>query len=242
MNDRALWITWYDLPEQDRDAWLEWAHSEYIPALLERSGFLHIAHYASIPRREMSHNRKRLERTTDRDVPAGDRYILIVAAEHAHAFGDPTPGALHASLPAAMQEMLTKRVGVRENVMVEAARVSGPEEKIYPDGMKLAPCIQLGSFTCGWQNEEELLAWYTQWRMRAMQTLPGCIRTRRLASVAGWAKHAILYEFTSREMRDRYFPHHDADRPDMKDWSDRTVAYITHAPGSANVATRLWPA
>ena len=240
MNDRALWITWYDLPEEGRDDWLRWAHSEYLPMLRERPGILHAAHYASIPQREMRHNRKVLERTKDDDVPPGDRYILFVAAEDANVFGDPSPSELLASLPQSMRDRLARREGVRENIMVEAARVSGPEEQSYTEGMKLSPCIQIGSFTCGWRNEEELLAWYTQWRMRAMETLPGSIRTRKLASVAGWAKHSVLYEFTSRDMRDRYFAHHEDDRPDMKDWSDRTVSYITHAPGSANVATRLW--
>src|SRR5689334_18687552 len=125
MNDRALWITWYDLPEQGRDAWLGWAHEEYLPALLERPEFLHAAHYASVPPGEMSRTRKEgaLRNTHEANVPTGDRFILIVTAEHANVFGDPAPGALHASLPASMREMLAQRVGVRENVMVEAARV-----------------------------------------------------------------------------------------------------------------------
>jgi hypothetical protein len=243
MSDRALWITWYDLPEKGRDDWLAWAHSQYIPALLERPGFLHVAHYASVPAGEMSRTRKEgaLRHTRETNVPAGDRFILIVGAEHANTFGNPAPGSLQAALPAGMREMLARRVGVRENVMVEAARVSGPEEKGYADGVRMAPCIQIGSFNCPWEHEEEVLAWYAQWRMRAMETLPGCIRTRRLASVAGWAKHAILYEFTSREARDRYFAHHEDDRPCMKAWSDRVVPYLIHAPGSANLALRIWP-
>ena len=49
--------------------------------------------------------------------------------------------------------------------MVEATRVAGPEEKSYADGMRLPPCIQIGSFQCAWQHEEEVHAWYTQWRM-----------------------------------------------------------------------------
>ncbi len=137
--------------------------------------------------------------------------------------------------------MLAKRVGVRENVMVEATRVSGPEEKSYADGMRLPPCIQIGSFQCAWQHEEEVHAWYTQWRMRAMETLPGVIRTRRLASVGGWAKQAVLYEFTSMDARNRYFTQHEANRPDMKAWSDRAVENLVHAPGSANLCDRIWP-
>jgi hypothetical protein len=241
--DRALWITWYDLPEQGRDEYLQWMHTEYLPALLERGRFLHAAHFASVPPGEMSQTRQPggLRHTQDAAVPTGCRYILIVGAEDASAFGDPTPSELHASLSVDMREMLAKRVGVRQNIMVEATRVCGPEEKSYAGGMRLPPCIQIGSFQISWEHEEEVHAWYTQWRMRAMETLPGCIRTRRLASVGGWAKQAVLYEFVSLEARNRYFRHHEDDRPDMKAWSDRTVAHLVHAPGSANLCNRIWP-
>lgn len=36
MTDRALWITWYDLPAEGRDAYLKWAHETYIPAPIDR--------------------------------------------------------------------------------------------------------------------------------------------------------------------------------------------------------------
>lgn len=243
MNDRALWITWYDLPIEEREAYLRWTHETYIPALIERSAYLYAAHYASLPPSEMPQTRKQgsMHQTDDKSVPTGDRYILIVGAQHGHVFGDPTPRALHAALAPSMREMLAKRAGVRENIMLEAARVSGPEEREYGGGMISAPCIQMGSFNCSWQHEEEVLAWYTQWRMRAMETLPGCIRTRRLCSLCGWAKHAILYEFTSIEARDQYFTHHEAEHPEMKAWSDRVVKQLLHAPGSANLARRIWP-
>ena len=137
--------------------------------------------------------------------------------------------------------MLAMRSGERVNIAVEAARVEGPAAPDYQGGMALAPCIQLGSYNCDYQDEDELLAWYAQWRMAAMRTLPGCIRTRMLASVSGWAKHAILYEFESVEIRNEYFPAHEAQRPDMKAWSSRVVKKLVHAPGSANLATRIWP-
>lgn len=244
MMDRALWITWYDLPSAGRDEYLAWAHEKYLPALLEDRRFLHAAHFASVPPEAMPQTRKAgsMHHTDDKAVPTGDRYILIVAAEDATAFGDPVPSALHALLPEDMRRMLAKRVGVRENILVEASRVSGPEEKNYAHGMHFAPCIQMGSFAAPWEHEEEVHAWYTQWRMRAMERLPGCIRTRRLASVSGWAKHAILYEFTSLDARNQYFTHHEADRPDMKAWSDRVVPHLVHAPGSANLCNRIWPA
>jgi hypothetical protein len=105
----------------------------------------------------------------------------------------------------------------------------------------LTPCIQLGSFNCQPEGEEDMLAWYAQCRMDAMTRLPGCIRTRKLASVMGWAKHAILYEFESLDARNRYFAHHEDGDSKAIAWADQVVSTLTHAPGSANLANRLWP-
>ncbi len=86
-----------------------------------------------------------------------------------------------------------------------------------------------------------MLAWYAPWRLPAMRTLPGCIRTRRLASVSGWAKHGVLYEFTSLAARNEHFVKHEDQRPDMKAWLDKLVRRLVHAPGSSTLATRCWP-
>jgi hypothetical protein len=243
-TDRALWISWYDLPDGGREAYLAWLHQFYIPTLLKRPGFLWGAHYASVPRGTVRTMRRdgATDPRLDPSVPTGDRYILFFGAEHANVFGNPRPSALHAGLGEEGRKMLAMRTGERMNIMAEAARVEGPEAKGYGAGMTLAPCIQLGSFNCAYQDEEEMLAWYAQSRMPAMVTLPGCVRTRKLASVSGWAKHAILYEFTSLESRNRYYMTLEDGRPEAKAWADRMVPKLIHAPGSANLATRIWPA
>jgi hypothetical protein len=243
-RDRALWITWYDLPEDGRETYLSWLHQMHIPALLKRPGFLWGAHYASVERGSMSTMRRdssKKDPRLDPTVPTGDRYLLLFGAEHANVFGNPVPSGLHASLGPDNRKMLALRTGERMNIMVEAATVEGPEAKSYGAGMMVAPCIQLGSFNCAHQDEEEMHAWYAQSRMPRMTTLPGCVRTRKLASVAGWAKHAILYEFTSLETRNRYYMTLEEGRPEMKAWADRIVPKLIHAPGSANLATRIWP-
>ena len=75
----------------------------------------------------------------------------------------------------------------------------------------------------------------------AVRELPGVVRTRRLCSIAGWAKHGVFYEFTSLEMRNAHFlPHEDA-HPEIKAYSDVMVQKLTHAPASSTLATRLWP-
>ena len=242
-SDNALWITWYDLPEEGREAHLTWLHDTYIPAQLERRGFLSAAHYASVPKSAMSTMRRdkgALSNTTDTAVPTGERYILLFGGEHVNVFGDPAPAALHASLTERDRRMLSMRTGERVNIMTEAARVDGPDAPNYRAGATLAPCIQLGSFNCE-RDEADMLAWYAQRRMPAMTRLPGCVRTRKLASVCGWAKHAILYEFVSLDARNQHFVGHERGDPQAIAWGDRVVRTLTHAPGSANLACRLWP-
>lgn len=239
--DRGLWITWCNLPEQGRDTYLSWLHGSYIPAMLKRPGYLWAAHYASIaetrlPRRTSG---KKIT-TTDSEVPRGDRFILLFGGEDGNVFGNPTPSEMHAALPAADREMLAMRIEPRSNIMVEAARVEGPEHAQYKDGMNLAPCIQMGTFQSSWQDEEEALKWYAQWRMPAMRKLKGCVRARKLASVAGWAKQSILYEFTSLEGRNHFIAEHE-DGNANREWTDKVIAALVHAPGSANVAERIWP-
>jgi len=239
--DRALWITWYNLPDAGRDAYLSWLHGTYIPALLKRPGYLWAAHYASlgedvIPRRTSG---KKMT-TTDPSVPKGDRYILLFGAQDTNVFGDPAPGKLHAEMPAQSRKMLAMRIGARMNIMAEAARVEGPAAQHYQDGMTLAPCIQLGSFRCVYEDEEAVLTWYATWRMPAMTKLAGCVRTRKLASVVGWAEHAILYEFVSLEARNHFLATHE-NGDGNREWTDKIYRSLTHAPGSANIARRIWP-
>ena len=242
MLDRALWITWYDLPDGVRDSYFAWLNDTYIPGLLARPGFLWAAHYASLGEGKQVPRRTSGEKFTTKDpsVPKGDRYILLVGGKDAHVFGNPVPGALHAALPSESREMLALRIGERRNIMVEVARVEGPEAKHYKEGMNLAPCIQIGSFQCNHLDEEEALAWYAQWRLPAMSKLAGCVRARNLASVSGWAKHSILYEFVSPEARNHFVATHE-DGDANRAWTDKVIGSLIHAPGSANIARRIWP-
>jgi len=234
--DNGIWVTWYDLPEDRRDAYLSWLHKDYIPGLLKRPGYLWAAHYSTIQKGDVRMH------TDDSAVPTGTRYLLLFGASNADVFGKPVPSKLHATLPAASREMLALRIGERMNIMAEAGRVEGPQAASYPHGMQLGPCIQLGSYNCPWQHEEEMLTWYTESRMPAMATTPGGgIRVRKLSSVCGWAKHSILYEFTSVEARHAYFRAHQ-DLPDMKPWLEWVAKWLTHAPGSSSLGQRIWPA
>ena len=245
--DTALWISWYDMPETGRDDYLTWAHKTYIPQMLKRPGYLWAGHYASVPKGgavpTVPGMKARDAVHPDSSVPKGDRYILMFGAEHAGVFGNPAPGALHAALPGESRRLLALRENERVNIMTVAEKVDGPEAKSYQAGMTPAPCIQLGSYNCAWQDEEDAMAWYTQRRLPAMSRLTGVVRTRKLASVSGWAKHAVLYEWISLDARNRNFPtHEDGYPPEMKAWTARVRDVMVHAPGSANLACRIWPA
>jgi hypothetical protein len=241
--DRALWITWYDLPDAGREDYFAWLKDRYIPQFLERPGFVWAAHYQSEANVPMSGvapgGPSRLHSTSDAAVPRGNAYILIFGAESPHAFGNPTPSRMHAELSTEDRAMLDKRVSPRMNIMVDEDRADGPEAGIRNPGEPLSPCIQLGSFNPGSADEEEILAWYAQWRLPSMQKLAGCVGIRKLVSVAGWAKHGVLYEFTSVEARNRHFPDHEKANPEMNAWTDRFVRKLLHAPGSPNVARRI---
>jgi len=241
--DRALWISWYDLPEGGRDAYLKWAHETYMPAMLRRPGFLWAAHFKTEDKPIQSGVPAgapgRLRHTDDSSVPTGNAYVLLFGAETPHAFAHPTPRKLHAELSQDDQAMLARRTGERVNIMVDEDRIGGPEAKRRKRTEALSPCIQLGSFNAGTADEDEILAWYAQWRLPSMNRLQGCVGIRKLVSVSGWAKHGVLYEFVSLEERNRHFPDHEKANPGMDAWTDTLVRKLLHAPGSPIVAVRI---
>lgn len=238
--DRAIWITWYDLPHESTHDYLAWLHRTYMPKVLERAGVLWGAHYASQANVVPLGGGQSRVRHSAVDVPAGDRYILLFGAEEPRAFTDPGPRAFHETLSAVDRRMLALRSGERVNVMVDEGRILGPAARKDAPDLAPSPCIQLGSFNAAsYADEEELARWYAQWRLPSMESVPGCVRVRKLVSVAGWAKHACFYEFTSVEERNEHFVHYEVGHPEMEAWSKAVVKKLVHAPGSPNLARRL---
>lgn len=238
----GFWINWCNLPERGCDEYLSWLHGTYIPKVLARPGVLGAAHYASLDKVPMP-RQGRLKPTTDPTVPIGDRYILIFGGSSPHVFVNPAPAAFHASLTDSDRKMLAMRIGERSNIMMVEGQVCGPDGRNRADDMAFTPAIQLGSFNAGaYEDEDELSAWYAQWRLpRSMGTLPGCVQVRKLVSVSGWAKHACFYEFTSLEARNQHYIDHENANPEMEEWTDKVVRKLVHAPGSPNLARRIWP-
>ena len=240
--ERALWITWYGLPADGREAYLAWLHGKFIPKILKKTGVLWAAHYAAQPQPLPAGGKPRLRHTDDPSVPAGNGYILIFGGKTAHAFANLLPHKLQPALSAEDRKMLALRIGERVNIVTEEDHAAGPAAKRREGKMALAPCIQLGSFNAGLAHDDEILDWYANLRLPTMAKLPGCLGIRKYVSVAGWAKHIVLYEFESLAARDEHFPFHDQAHPEMAAWTDTLVRKLIHAPGSPNVATRLWPA
>lgn len=243
--DRALHATWYNLAGSGRAAYLEWLHGTYIARLLNKPGIMWAAHYEvnkyDIP--------PRMRHTTDRAVPNGNDFVLLLGAASSHDFSKPLeaytkPGATgdDAELTADDRKMLALRSGVRVSIMTEEARVDGPEIGTRANGSAPAPCIQLGSYNGNNQAaEDELLAWYARWRMPALSKLPGSVAMRKLVSVSGWASHGVLYEFTSFEARAEGIKRVAQLYPEMMAWTERFIPHLTHAPGSPHIGLRLWP-
>lgn len=237
--DQALWITWYDLAHGGRDAYLDWLHGTHMPALVQRPGVLWAAHYASVEQPVLTAKPRQRRHPPEGSVPGGHHYMLIVGGEHARAFSHPTPGQMHVAMSGVDRDMAALRIAPSVNVMVEHARIDGPEAARRDSGAPLGAAIQLGSFVYD-GDEDELLAWYVQWRLPSMQTLPGCIAVRKLVSVAGWAKHGILHEFVSVEARNEHFVNYEQKHhPQQAAWSERITSNVIHAPGAPNVAWRL---
>src|SRR4029077_18746740 len=109
----------------------------------------------------------------------------------------------------------------------------------FSDGLLGAPCIQTGSFNCPVEYGEEMHAGYVQQRMPAQCDTGSRIGTRKLNSVAGWAKHAILYEFASLEGFNRDYAAANAKSP-LGLRGHSIVSMLIHAPSGPNSALRSW--
>jgi hypothetical protein len=242
--DRGIWATWYDLDEEDQPTFLEWAHRDYLPALRSRPGYAWAAHYRSDGGGQaMTQMRDTIMSRPAEDVGAGSEFLMLVGAPSPHVFLGPSVLALEQEAPDDVRIMLSCRRRTRTAIFCEEARVNGPDAAARMPGTTPAPAIQLGSFRVRSVEEEfDLGCWYAQYRLPHMAQMNGCIATRKLLCVAGWVKHAILYEFTSLEARMMNFERpHEAFALDPKEWTGRVARYTVHAPGSPMVATRIWP-
>jgi hypothetical protein len=242
--DKSIWAHWYNLPGGDKDGFLDWLHGSYMPKILGNLGVLWAAHY-KVDQKPIAH---RITRTQDPAVGVGNDYILLFGGESTHAFSRDalsfvrgTTDRWRAQLSEQDKKMLAKRTDVRVSIMTEEARVHGPECG-KREGLRMpAPCIQMGSFNGpSPEIEEELLAWYADWRMASMAKMPGCLGMRKLAGSVGWNKHGVMYEFLSMEARQAAVASVPEIYPEMEAWTNLCVPKLIHAFGSPHVAERIF--
>ncbi len=240
--DDGIWATWYDLADDTRERFLGWLHGHYLPALQQMPGFAWVAHYRNDGGGEkMRALGADILARPDEDIGNGSQYVILVGAPSPHTFFSPL--ALEIEKDVRFRDMLALRQGVRSAIFSEEARVNGPAIGQRPQGGTPGPAIQMGSFRVrSIEDEFDLGCWYAQYRLPHMARMPGCIAARKLNCVAGWVKHAILYEFVSLEARMRDFEEpHEALAMDAKEWTGRVVRYTVHTPGSPVIGPRLWP-
>ncbi len=175
-------------------------------------------------------------------VPSGTQFALLFGAASPHVFFDPLMEEVEGEEGEEARAMLRLRAGLRTCVFSEEVRVDGPEVGARAPGITPGPAMQMGQFLAEDAAAEcDLGAWYARYRLKFMEGMPGCIGARKLLSAAGWAKHSILYEFTSLEARHEGFQKHESLSLDASGWSGRVVRKLVHAPGSPSVGRRLWP-
>ena len=242
--DHGIKATWYDLPAGEVESYQRWLHEVYLPAVLQLPGRLWAAHYEVTGGggRLYDDTADRFARADETEVGGGKDYLLLIGAGSPHAFFMPTRAEKEMEEDPRTLRMKDRRKGARTCVFSEEARINGPEyDQKVPSGTP-GPAIQMGSFrTKTVADEFDLAAWYAQYRLPAMARMPGCISTRKLLSVAGWAKHSVLYEFVSLEARQKHFHRHESLALDPKVWTSKIINYTIHAPGSPSVGRRIWP-
>jgi len=242
--DQAIKAVWYDLPEKGSDVYLRWLHQVYLPAIVQLPGRLWAAHYQVTGGGGGMYGdtTDRFARADAAEVGGGKDYVLLVGAGSPHAFFKPVRAETEIEEDTQTKTMKSLWLGARPCVFAEEARINGPEyDQKVPSGTP-GPAIQMGSFqTKSVADEFDLAAWYAQYRLPAMARMPGCIATRKLLTVAGWAKHAVMYEFTSLEAREAHFHQHESLGLDKTVWTNKIINYTIHAPGSPSIAKRIWP-
>ena len=241
--DQGVRIVWYDLPEDKKDEFLNWLHGEYLPSVQARPGMLWAANYKIIKTEETIQKLSAfVGRPEDAgDVPTGSDYAMLIGAGSPHVFFKPMIDDVD-NEDAKTKEMFAHRIGTRTVVATEQARVDGPEIRQRAPDTTPGPFIQLGHFRVRSVEEEfDLSAWYADYRLPTIASMPGAIAARKLVTVAGWVKHVVLYEFESADAHHTNFMNHEVLAFTDGEWTNRVVKYTAHAPGSPSIGERLWP-
>jgi hypothetical protein len=241
--DLGLWATWYDVDPADEGEFLDWTHSTYLPSISQRAGMTWVAHYRNTGGGETT-TRLQTEssrRGGDDEVPTGCQYLLLVGAPSTYTFFNPY--VLDFPESDEVMKRLASRKRDRTEFYAEETRVDGCDVENRLVGSTSGPAIQFGCFRMRTIEAETTLArWYAQQRLPLMSQMAACVRTRKFISTVGWAKHAVLYEFSSLEARMReYEQPHESKTLDANAWTGQIASNASYPPGSPFVGERIWP-
>lgn len=243
--DRGVWASWYDLPKDGVQDFIDWLHGSYLPQLTSQPGIAWAAHYKiEGGGKGMTEVQNKIITYTDEPgLGTGTQYVMLVGAASPHMFFQPNAAWRPEVQDNEAKNMLGQRLGLRTAILSEEERINGPEYDKRAPGGTPGLAIQFGNFRMKEYEDEMMLgSWYAQYRFPFMARMPGSISTRKYLAASGWIKHAILYEFTSLEARLKNFEEpHEGLALNEKEWTGRIVRTTLHAPGSPSIGTRIWP-
>ena len=240
----CLRAEWYDLPAEEAADFLGWLHGAHLPALQALPGIVWVGHYRIVHKSsplDVPGSPARVE-TDDPVVPKGGDYVLITAALSPDVFFAPND-ALDVFEGAAAGQ-LAKRRQHRMAVFIEELRFDGPEGRRHMPVAGPPPAMQIGSYNVREPADElELARTYRRRKFLEVAATPGMIRTRKLLSVAGWAKHGIFYEFTDlKDAEETFEKRFSADGRRQPASGRHMLEYVVHSPGAPHAGRRIWPA
>lgn len=234
---------WFDLDNATRADTLNWLHEHYLPAVQATPGVGWVGHYdiVEIPDKPYIAGAPQRTETTDPTVPTGWQNVILTAALSPEVFFGQRNGLdalerTHAEKLAALQNH-------RRAVFIEEQVINSPDQRHAPYGMGPPPAMQLGNYnTTAPEDDEELARWYRSERFARVSVTPGMVRGRKLVSMAGWAKHGVLWEFADMPEGDSSFEHRFIAADRGEEWTGRHVLeYAIHGPGSPHAGRRIWP-
>lgn len=241
--DSTIWATWYDLPEDQEQEYLSWLHSDYLPRLQSRPGYLWAANYRNVGGgSRMDRLHELLARSDKSYTASGSQYVTLVGAANIMTLMDSSALDLEAAESGLAAEMLALRIGKQCFIFSEISRVNGPEIFTRMPGITPAPAIQMGALRArAVEDEHGMAKWYAQYRLPAIARMPGVVSARTFACVCGWPKYGVLYEFESIQQRLNYFEPHETQALNDEEGIGRLPGYTVHVPGSPVIAERIWP-
>ena len=239
----VLRADWFDLADDNKDAFWAWLHETFLPALQSASGVGWVGHYDIVeqPDRPYIEGAPKKMETDDPAVPPGRQNVILTAGVSPETFfgKDNAVDALHGSHAAKLAERLNHRWAV----FIEEQVINSPEQRAAPYGMGPPPAMQIGNYnTVTPEDEIELARWYRAERFPRVSVSRGIIRGRKLLSIAGWPKHGVLWEGTELADDEYSFEGRFVDADRDENWTGRHVLeYAVHAPYGPHAGRRVWP-